>query len=211
MPTNYRRTNYQSQGRSTASPYRGEQMTQQPQQDDYSAQQAYQRRGGTYARQGSRQTAQPQSQGAYRGRGQNVAPVAQMPQQQRRTTNRYQAVPVGSRYSNGRYGQQNQRTSAYAPAQHRQQAQRQAQWDRPSGRYGLDYEEDYQSPERYHDMYEEDMPMQEPQMDQDVMDDYEGGESGGSKALSIAVGALGGALVVGIIFVLLYLHETGVF
>lgn len=76
----------------------------------------------------------------------------------------------------------------------------------------MDYEEDYQSPERYQDMYEEDMPMQQdPHMNQEMMEDYENQEPGESKVLSIAIGALGGALVVGIIFVLLYLHETGVF
>ena len=218
MPSNYRRTNYQSQGRSTSPQYR-ENPSPQAQQNEYpSQQQSYQRRGSSYNRQSvQREAISQEQQGSYRGRTQGnmaPAPTAQMPQQ-RRTSNRYQAVPVGNRYSNGRYGQQNQRSSAYAPAQQRyqqQQEQRQEQWDRPSGRYGLDYEEDYQSPERYQNMYEEEMPMQqEPHMNRDMMEDYENQEPGESKALSIAIGALGGALVVGIIFVLLYLHETGVF
>ena len=225
MPNNYRRTSYsQSQGQNPTN-YRRTQSVQQqenePQQQMQQTRQAYQRRGSSYARQASQQAPQQQSrqQNTYRGRGQTqnnaaVAPVAQMPQQ-RRTANRYQAVPVGNRYDNGRYGQQNQRRSAYAPAaqqSYQQSQQRQAQWDRPTGRYGLDYEEEYQAPQRYQDMYEEEeAPMQQDQMMRGVPDEYEPQDESESKVLSIAVGALGGALVVGIIFVLLYLHETGVF
>lgn len=218
MPQEYRNRSYGARGTSSNYGY-----NQQSSRQSYQTQQ----RNSGYGRQSYEDdySSNDYDNGYGNGYEQNQAPQpSRAPRQTYSRSARYENERHNVQYApQPRYPQQRQyRPSNYEMARSRYGMQpanpqqsmynQQSRWDSQRSRYGMDYEEEYEGPQTQNQMYMEpeenyqgyqdaEMPMQQ---NEDMEPQKE------NKWVSVLIGAFGGAIAVGILFVVLYLHETGV-
>ena len=136
-----------------------------------------------------------------------------------RNESQYAPARMNSGYSNQGYPRQSRYDVArtrYGVSQQPRMQQRnnpQSRWDRQTSQYGMDYEEDYMAPQMQPEYPQMDDVYQQAYPDQNAMPmtEDEPAEGKPNKWVSVIVGAIGGAMLVAIVFIILYFHETGMF